>query len=47
MRPSSLTKNEEIFQNYDDVELIEYADSKYEKNILRYEKNGKYGSEEK
>ena len=37
------SKNEEIFQNYDDVELIEYADSKYEKNILRYEKNGKYG----
>ena len=37
------SKNETIFQNYDDVELIEYADSKYEKNILRYEKNGKYG----
>lgn len=37
------SKNEEIFQNYDDVELIEYADSKYEKDILRYEKNGKYG----
>lgn len=37
------SKNEKIFQNYDDVELIEYADSKYEKNILRYEKNGKYG----
>ena len=29
------SKNETIFQNYDDVELIEYADSKYEKNICR------------
>lgn len=37
------SKNEEIFTKYDNVELIEYADSKYEKNILKYEKNGKYG----
>ena len=37
------SKNEEIFENYDEVKLIEYANSKYEKNILRYEKNGKYG----
>lgn len=36
-------KNEELFTKYDNVELIEYADSKYEKNILKYEKNGKYG----
>ena len=37
------SKNEKIFDNYDAVELIEYDDSKYEKNILKYEKNGKYG----
>lgn len=37
------SKNEKIFENYDAVELIEYDDSKYEKNILKYEKNGKYG----
>ena len=37
------SKNETIFQEYDDVELIEYANAKYERNILRYEKNGKYG----
>ena len=36
-------KNKEIFTNYDNVELIEYDESKYERNILRYEKNGKYG----
>lgn len=37
------SNNEKIFQDYDNVELIEYSDSKYEKNILKYEKNGKYG----
>ena len=37
------SQKEELFTNYDNVELIEYAESKYEKNILRYEKNGKYG----
>lgn len=36
-------KNEEIFKDYDNVELIEYDASEYEKNILKYEKNGKYG----
>lgn len=36
-------KNEAIFGNYNDVELIEYEESKYEKNILKYEDNGKYG----
>ena len=36
-------KNEKLFENYDSVELIEYDNSKYEKNILMYEKNGKYG----
>lgn len=36
-------KNEKLFENYDSVELIEYDNSKYEKNILKYEKNGKYG----
>lgn len=36
-------KNEEIFQNYNDVQLIEYETSKYEKNILIYEEDGKYG----
>ena len=36
-------KNKEIFTEYDSVELIEYDDSKYERNILKYEKNGQYG----
>lgn len=36
-------KNKEIFTGYDSVELIEYDDSKYERNILKYEKNGQYG----
>ena len=36
-------KNEEIFKNYNSVQLIEYENSKYEKNILIYEENGKYG----
>lgn len=36
-------KNEEIFIEYDNVELIEYDNSKYERNILKYEKNGQYG----
>lgn len=35
--------NEEIFQEYDNVELIEIDDSNYEKNILKYEKNGRCG----
>ena len=37
------SKNKEIFTEYDDVELISYDESKYEKNILQYEKNGKVG----
>ena len=40
-------KNEEIFTEYDKVEVIDNFDSKqniwYEKNILRVEKNGKIG----
>lgn len=37
------SKNEKLFEKYDDVELIEYNNSKYEKNILKYEKDGRYG----
>ena len=37
------SKNKEIFTEYDDVELISYDESKYEKNISKYEKNGKVG----
>ena len=37
------SKNEKLFEEYDNVELIEYDDLKYEKNILKYEKNGKFG----
>ena len=36
-------RNEEIFKEYENVELIEIQDSRYEKNILIYEENGKYG----
>ena len=40
-------KNEELFTGYDKVESIENFDSKqnlwYEKNLLRVQKNGKYG----
>lgn len=36
-------RNEEIFKEYDNVEIIEIQDSIYEKNILIYEENGKYG----
>lgn len=36
-------KNEKLFKEYDNVEVIEYDESKYEKNILKYEKNGKCG----
>jgi len=35
--------NEEIFQEYDNVELVEINDSNYEKNILIYENDGKLG----
>lgn len=35
--------NEEIFKEYNNVELIEINDLKYEKNILKYEKGGSYG----
>lgn len=37
------SKNKEIFTEYDNVELISYDESKYEKDILKYEKNGKVG----
>lgn len=37
------SSNEKIFTEYDNVELIEYDDSKYERNILKYEMNGQYG----
>ena len=36
-------ENEEIFEKYENVNLIQIYDSKYEKNILTYEKDGKYG----
>ena len=36
-------KNQKIFKEYDSVEPIDIYDGKYEKNILKYEKNGKYG----
>lgn len=36
-------ENEEIFKEYDNVELIEIHDNIYEKNILKYEEDGKYG----
>lgn len=35
--------NKEIFTEYDNVELIKYDEAKYERNILKYEKNGRYG----
>lgn len=37
------SKNKVIFTDYDKVELISYDENKYEKNILKYEKNGKVG----
>ena len=36
-------KNQEIFKQYDKIEPIEIYDEKYERNILKYEKDGKYG----
>lgn len=35
--------NKEIFTEYNNVEPIEIVDSKYERNILKYEENGKFG----
>lgn len=35
-------KNKEIFTEYENVQLIEFEEGTYEKNILKYEKNGKY-----
>ena len=35
--------NEKIFEDYDNVYLIQIHDSLYEKNILTYEQNGKFG----
>lgn len=37
------SENKEIFEKYNNVELIEINDSIYEKNILTYQENGKYG----
>ena len=37
------SQNEEIFKEYDNIQPIEISNSKYEKNILKYEDNGKYG----
>lgn len=37
------SKNKVIFTDYDKVELISYDENKYERNILKYEKNGKVG----
>ena len=36
-------KEQEIFKQYDKVEPIEIDEEKFERNILKYEKNGKYG----
>lgn len=36
-------ENEDIFKKYDNVELIEISNNEYEKNILTYEEDGKYG----
>jgi len=36
-------KNQEIYKQYDNVEPIQISDEKYEKNILIYQQNGKYG----
>ena len=38
-------KNQEIFKQYDKVEPIEIYDGKYERNILKYEEDGKYKME--
>ena len=37
------SKNEEIFQKYDKVEPIQILNEKYEKNVLEYELDGKFG----
>jgi len=37
------SKNEKIFEQYDSVEPLEIYDGKYEKNILKYEDDEKYG----
>ncbi len=37
------SKNEEIFTEYNNVELIKYDENQYQKNILKYEKDGKFG----
>lgn len=36
-------ENKEIFEKYENVELINVNDTTYEKNILTYQKDGKYG----
>lgn len=36
-------KNKEIFKEYDNVQLIQIVDNSYEKNILTYQKDEKYG----
>lgn len=35
--------NKEIFTNYKNVEPIEIVEDEYEKNVLKYEDNGKFG----
>ena len=35
--------NKEIFTEYNNVEPIEIVENKYERNIFKYEKDGKYG----
>ena len=37
------TLNKEIFEEYEDVNVIQVHDSLYEKNILIYQQDGKYG----
>lgn len=36
-------KNQEIFEEYNNVEPIQIFDEKYERNIMKYEKDGRYG----
>ena len=37
------SKNKEIFREYENVQVIQIVDNTYEKNILTYQKDGKYG----
>ena len=36
-------KNKEIFKEYENVQVIEIVEGTYEKNVLVYQEDGKYG----